>query len=339
MRRWMKVVFCFLFGIIFTNMFTMDQAVADESFGKREISAESSVLTQKKQAVLDMETMTFSLESEADEDGDTISKGMILTTAGITSDTYPAVLTKSDEMFKKAAAISERSKVELTVGEEIYYGNYSTNYFDVNGKPAYCLEPLKDTPNSGSYETQALTGGAVRKGLYYAYGGPGYELYRAKYGAIGIGENYSVNDEYCMSHCILSYLYMGTEEAFLGLDQQVIENLKQKAKNIESMPDPPESFYAFLFNLNSAGQTMGGSGKDRVGSIEIYKYSDHPEWIEGNRCYSLAGAVFGIYESGKDKLLWELTTDESGYAKKENIPIGNYDIRELKSSGRTCYTI
>jgi len=42
----------------------MDQAVADESFGKREISAESSVLTQKKQAVLDMETMTFSLESE-----------------------------------------------------------------------------------------------------------------------------------------------------------------------------------------------------------------------------------------------------------------------------------
>lgn len=92
---------------------------------------------------------------------------------------------------------------------------------------------------------------------------------------------------------------MGTEEAFLGLDQQVIENLKQKAKNIESMPDPPESFYAFLFNLNSAGQTMGGSGKDRVGSIEIYKYSDHPEWIEGNRCYSLAGAVFGIYESGK----------------------------------------
>ena len=30
MRRWMKVVFCFLFGIIFTNMFTMDQAVAEK---------------------------------------------------------------------------------------------------------------------------------------------------------------------------------------------------------------------------------------------------------------------------------------------------------------------
>ena len=67
MRRWMKVVFCFLFGIIFTNMFTMDQAVADESFGKREISAESSVLTQKKQAELDIETMTFTLKSNANK--------------------------------------------------------------------------------------------------------------------------------------------------------------------------------------------------------------------------------------------------------------------------------
>ena len=98
----------------------MDQAVADESFGKREISAESSVLTQKKQAVLDMETMTFSLESEADEDGDTISKGMILQLRESHRIHNPAVLQNPDEMFKKRRQISERSKVELTVGEEIY---------------------------------------------------------------------------------------------------------------------------------------------------------------------------------------------------------------------------
>ncbi len=330
MRQWMKIGFCFLLGMIFVNLFIMDQVFANENLCKKNFLEESSVTESQKQAVLDVETMTFSLESAEDEEN-VASKGMILTASGIAPDISPEALTKSDKVFKEAAAISEGSKIELTVGEKIYYGNYSTNYFDVNGKPAYCLEPLKDTPNSGSYETHALTEGAVRKGLYYAYGGPGYELYRAKYGAIGIGENYSVNDEYCMSHCILSYLYMGTDEAFVGLSQQVIENLKQKVKNIENMPNPPESFYAFLFNLNSDGQTMGGSGKDRVGSIEIYKDSDHPEWTKGNTCYSLAGAVFGIYESGKDKLLWELTTDESGYAKKENIPIGNYDIRELKA--------
>lgn len=332
-KRWKKGILCLLFGMMFTNICMADQVSALESSnGNQGTETDFSVKTEHPLSLSDLETETFSSETgETEEKGDTPKEGLILISSDEASGTHSAVSVKADEMLTKAMAMSEKAKAELTVGEELYYGNYSTNYFAVNGKPAYCLEPLKDTPESGEYEAQTLTGGLVRKGLYYAYGGPGYELYRAKYGSIGVGESYSINDEYCMSHCILSYLYMGTEEAFVGLDGQVIEKLKQKAKNMETMPDPPESFYAFLFNINAVGQTMGGSGKDRVGSVEIYKHSDYPEWIEGNSCYSLAGAVFGIYEKGKEKVLWELTTDELGYAKKENIPIGNYEIRELKA--------
>ena len=76
------------------------------------------------------------------------------------------------------SAASAYESVELTVGREIYYGKYSTNYFDVEGKTAYCLEPLKDTPASGRYAVDPLDGGPVRKGLYYVYGGPGYALYQ-----------------------------------------------------------------------------------------------------------------------------------------------------------------
>ena len=108
--------------------------------------------------------------------------------------------------------------VRLTVGREIYYGTYSTNYFDVDGKTAYCLEPLKDTPDSGQYAVQPLAEGAVRKGLYYMYGGPGYSLYQENFGSIGIRGRYSEDDQYCMSHCILSYLYSGNASAFTGLD-------------------------------------------------------------------------------------------------------------------------
>lgn len=332
-KRWKKGILCLLFGMMFTNICMADQVIALESSnGNQGTETDFSVKTEHPLSLSDLETEIFSSETgETEEKGDMPKEGLILISSDEASAAHSAVSVKADEMLTKAMAMSEKAKAELTVGEELYYGNYSTNYFDVNGKPAYCLEPLKDTPESGEYEAQTLTGGLVRKGLYYAYGGPGYELYRAKYGSIGVGESYSINDEYCMSHCILSYLYMGTEEAFVGLDGQVIEKLKQKAKNMETMPDPPESFYAFLFNINAVGQTMGGSGKDRVGSVEIYKHSDYPEWIEGNSCYSLAGAVFGIYEKGKEKVLWELTTDESGYAKKENIPIGNYEIRELKA--------
>lgn len=221
--------------------------------------------------------------------------------------------------------------VELTVGREIYYGTYSTNYFDVDGKTAYCLEPLEDTPASGHYSVHPLGEGAVRKGLYYVYGGPGYAVYQAKFGSIGVKSGASQDDEYCMSHCILSYLYSGEDSAFTGLDSSTISILKGKAADILSLPEPPEAFYAFLFNMDGNGQVMGGSGRDRTGGIEIRKSSDQHEWTEDNPCYSLEGAVFGIYRSGESTPAWTVTTDENGYGKLADIPIGTYEIAELES--------
>lgn len=221
--------------------------------------------------------------------------------------------------------------VELTVGREIYYGTYSTNYFDVDGKTAYCLEPLEDTPASGRYSVHPLGEGAVRKGLYYVYGGPGYAMYQAEFGNIGIRSGYSQDDEYCMSHCILSYLYSGEDSAFTGLDSAAISILKRRAANILSLPEPPGAFYAFLFNIGGSGQVMGGSGRDRTGEIEIRKTSNRHEWTEDNPCYSLEGAVFGIYKPGEDTPAWTVTTDENGYGKLKEIPIGTYEIAELES--------
>lgn len=229
------------------------------------------------------------------------------------------------------SAAAEQGAVELTVGRAVYYGTYSTNYFDVEGKTAYCLEPLKDTPKSGHYAVHPLDGGAVRKGIYYVYGGPGYALYQERFGRIGIGNGYSQDDEYCMSHCILSYLYTGNDSAFTGLDSSVILVLKERVQNILSLPEPPEAFYAFLFNMDGNGQVMGGSGRDRSGEIEVEKRSDQPEWTEGNPCYSLEGAVFGIYRPGEDTPAWTIKTNANGYGKLEDVPIGTYEIAEMES--------
>lgn len=237
---------------------------------------------------------------------------------------------RAGRMYPVSAA-AEQGSVELTVGRAVYYGTYSTNYFDVEGKTAYCLEPLKDTPKSGHYAAHPLDGGAVRKGIYYVYGGPGYALYQERFGRIGIGNGYSQDDEYCMSHCILSYLYTGNDSAFTGLDSSVIPVLKERVQNIQSLPEPPEAFYAFLFNMDGSGQVMGGSGRDRSGEIEVVKRSDQPEWTEGNPCYSLEGAVFGIYRPGEDTPAWTIKTDENGYGKLEDVPIGTYEIAEMES--------
>lgn len=217
--------------------------------------------------------------------------------------------------------------VYLSVGREIYYGTYSTNYFTVDGRIAYCLEPLADTPGSGSYTASPLESGLVRKGLYYMYGGPGYDRFLEKFGSIGSDED----EEYCMSHCILSYLYSGNDNAFTGLSSSQRTFLKEQIENLKTMPDPPQSFYAFLFNVGGNGQVMGGVGKDKTGSIRISKSSDHPEWTEGNPCYSLEGAVFGIFDQGGENPLWTITTDKEGYGILEDIPIGSYEVAEIKS--------
>ena len=241
---------------------------------------------------------------------------------------------KTDEgepLILAAAGQNTGGSVDLTVGREIFYGSYSTNYFDVNGKTAYCLEPLKDTPLSGNYKVQPLGNVLLRKGLYYAYGGPGYEIYFQKFGMLGVSGNRTADEEYCMSHCILSYMYSGSPEAFTGLTERAVALLKQKIENIRSLPDPPESFYAFLFNMGGDAQAMGGSGKDRTGSVEIQKKSDHPEWTEGNPCYSLAGAVFGIYRPGEDSPAWKIVTDSNGYGRMDDIPIGTYEMAEIEN--------
>ena len=80
----------------------------------------------------------------------------------------------------------------------------------------------------------------------------------------------------------------------------------------------------------SGYQHVGGKvrvPREFVGSIELRKSSANPELTDGNSCYSLAGAVYGVY-SGADKIA-QMTTDSNGYAKVDNIPAGSYTVKEI----------
>ncbi len=77
-------------------------------------------------------------------------------------------------------------------------------------------------------------------------------------------------------------------------------------------------------------QHVGGKvrvTREFVGSIELYKSSANPDLTDNNSCYDRSGAVYGVY-SGNDKIA-ELTTDSNGYARVDNIPAGNYVVREI----------
>lgn len=86
-----------------------------------------------------------------------------------------------------------------------------------------------------------------------------------------------------------------------------------------------------------SGVILKGNGQDLCqweyhpagGYIEIQKSSSDPGLSEGNSCYTLEGAEYGVYQ--KDVLKTVLVTDEAGYAKSEKLSVGEYTICEIKA--------
>lgn len=125
-------------------------------------------------------------------------------------------------MLSAANGIAARSSetVHLVQGERIWYpshwGYYSTCWFTVNGKVAYCLESQKNSPATGDYVANVLDSNAnLQKVLYYGYGGAG-----------DISGSYlsgkSTNERYVYTHIAAAYAYAG-DAAFTGCDYSALE--------------------------------------------------------------------------------------------------------------------
>lgn len=70
---------------------------------------------------------------------------------------------------------------------------------------------------------------------------------------------------------------------------------------------------------------------ENTGGLELYKESENPSVTEGNAAYFLEGAQYGVYRDGGDYVNPDavITTDANGYGKAENLPVGEYWIKEL----------
>lgn len=221
--------------------------------------------------------------------------------------------------------------IDFKAGASIPYGSYFTSRMTFDGSnTAYCMEPLKSTPATGTYSYNLLSQDSpIRKALYYLNGGYGYEK--------SIKEQYlsgwSDNDSYVIGHLAVAYIYAGysdTTGAFHGAPQNYIDKAKEVTNAIQGLPDPPKNFRAFIVP-GQGSQTIAGSWYQKpYGYLEIKKASANAPVSDGNGNYSLKGAEYGIYQG--DKLIEKLTTDEKGYAKSGELEVGSYSVKELKSS-------
>ena len=93
---------------------------------------------------------------------------------------------------------------------------------------------------------------------------------------------------------------------------------------------------------NSASQTHGSWAQESIdslkysvnwldfGYIDLHKKSANETMTNGNTCYTLEGAKYGIYS--ENTLVGTLTTDKNGYAKSDILPVGKYIVKETDAS-------
>lgn len=82
------------------------------------------------------------------------------------------------------------------------------------------------------------------------------------------------------------------------------------------------------------GNSVQSKEPPKTGEGELEKKSDNPAMTDGNKCYTLAGAVYGVWKNSScsGAPFKRMTTDENGNAKVDKLPFGNYWVKEITPS-------
>ena len=245
-------------------------------------------------------------------------------------------------------------------GASATYGGYSTTKCYVDGKPAYCAQPSKATPSSGTYSTSKITtqpGGGVQhdpsticKTLYFGYGGPGFDpsMWPSTWYD---GTAWTADRYFAVTHIIISDFYSNDAGAALAGCNSSFRNwvygnilaydghggyVDSALQNKFSWSDIPSWFYDLCFQVNTAGGVQTMVSYSELGWIGVQKESANPELTDGNDCYSLEGAEYTIYKtesdaSNNENSVGKLTTNDKGYGASDWLELGTYWIKETKA--------
>ena len=265
----------------------------------------------------------------------------------------PTLLTGTGTIPVKAADDS----IELVVSNEsVKYAGYETRKMSAGGNYAYCITPSKKTPAAGTYTkhydvaTYMKTPGDesaaenLRHIAYYCWGAPGFNA--GNFPATWYDGSAMDDDKYiALSHIILadaaSYesgeALHGCNSSFKNWAYQNVlgvntagELINENAPRFKLTWQPvPDSFKIFVLATGKT-QNILGYEYTPTGTVLLSKTSANTGITSGNSCYSLAGAVYGIYsDAGCSAQVTTLTTDAGGNAAAVSLNAGTYYYKEL----------
>lgn len=207
------------------------------------------------------------------------------------------------------------SPLTVTYYEMVSSGLSTVGKFEVDGRMAFCAQHGSRTPAKGAPtgDPTLVNNDMMRKALYYGYGGPGQ-----------------------LANMTGNYGWVVTSLALSRANGDKGGNIANDFYNqISSMPSPPVGFDLYKVSTN------GGSTQDLVyweynpiqkGKVQIQKSSSKPEVTDNNNCYSLNGAVYGLFtDAGATNKIADLITNADGTSNIVEVDSGIYWVKELQA--------
>ena len=234
---------------------------------------------------------------------------------------------------RETLSVTNVKQVRCPVPNSLYLQN---ELFTLsNGKLAFCAENREATPQAGmvSRAVYELDRADLRKIIYYGYGGPGNIL-----GQYGEGAA-------CITSEAFSYLLTGTSVSLLGYSyRERFDNfIRPRMNEMLSKTDPIQyGFKIYMVEFNGMGTSWMGEwrpyqklvyGEMAYGELQISKVSANPDITNGNDCYKLEGAQYGLYtDASATNQINTLTIGADGWSNTvTGLTAGTYYIKEIKA--------
>lgn len=204
-------------------------------------------------------------------------------------------------------------------------------YWKVDGHIAFCSNAKQSPPKNGAkLKASTLSNNEnLRKALYYGYNGPDDRL----------SDDLSNDEAIIVTNELASNAKSNTSFCTMHGAGYVIKDIYSW---IYALPTPPSNFKVYTadgidYGTNSLGdtvvnQTMAYWILEEKGSLQIKKESANPEMTDGNNCYSLSGAEYGVYSDSTAKTkVATLTTTSNAWSNTVSLNAGTYYIKETKA--------
>ena len=217
-----------------------------------------------------------------------------------------------------ASIASEAAEYTVTNRGSASDGMTTVGRFSIDGNPVFCCDHIKVTPPTGTKVIMSEGNNAdIAKTLYYGYGGPG------QWSGFSDTESAIVATSLVLDH----YFNNGTGNGN--------PNYAAFKKFLDSK-DTTQSGTSYILytSSKSSHQRLVAVNPAVKVSVTVTKESADKTFTEGNACYSLKGAEYGIYSG--NTLLETMITDEKGRASS-NITVSpeaakDIIVKEIKSS-------